>query len=139
MTIQEVELNQLLVERRIWQMMTEQVPFGPLGPLYLGLWLADPFSNPSAEVSGGGYQRELISWVATGNTWENSNSITWTATSAWGNIDHYVFLDQPTLGNIIFVWIANNTDVIGEGDVLFVDAGDISISYRGTQYPAPSQ
>lgn len=138
MTVQEVELNQLLFERRVWQMLTEQVPFGPLGPVYLALWTQTP-TIASAEVAQPEYSRKKIEWVVTGDTWENSNTLQWDATSAWGDIDNYVFTDAPTFGNILFVWIAGNSDTIGDGDRLLIAPGDISISLQGTQYPSPAQ
>jgi hypothetical protein len=139
-TIQEVELHSVVLEKRIWQMMTEQVPFGPLGPLYLALWTQNPATFPSAEVVGTGYERKLIQWRVKGtDEWENSNTIQWDAGSAWGDIDYYVFCDAATFGNILFVWIAGNSDTIGSGDSVMINPGDIAVSLQGTNYPAPAQ
>jgi hypothetical protein len=90
------------------------------------------------------YARQQVTFAAVGadpiTGFTNTSSHLWTATSGpWGNINYYVFLTAQTFGSIMFVWTAISTDTLSTGESLQILPGDLNVSLRGTDYPAPSQ
>jgi hypothetical protein len=109
--------------------------------LYLGLLLAvsdleQPFAS---EVSGLGYQRQLITDInnplnnkfsrTSTNAIINTNDITFNpAQESWGQITHVGIYDSSTGGNCLFIGELEYPRPVANTDVVVFLAGDLSIT-----------
>lgn len=97
---------------------------------YIGLYTAAPGeAGGGTEVSGGSYVRESVTFTVSGDTASNDATIEFTAaTAAWGTITHVAVLDAVSGGGIIAYAALDVTKVIGIGDILRFNAGDIDVT-----------
>lgn len=104
--------------------------------IQIGLFTADPTDTGSltAEVSGGGYARQTITFSATGDTASNSATFEFpVATADWGSISH-VGIFENGVDTMLFhpplVDDADNpiTKTVSKGDALRFQAGEITVT-----------
>jgi hypothetical protein len=100
--------------------------------VYSGLFTADPTDTGSqaAEVSGGSYARQSITWgtIASGSV-SNSGAITFrVASGAWGTITHTAILDALTTGNMLYKGALGTPKTVGIGDQVSFAIGALTVS-----------
>ena len=100
--------------------------------VYSGLFTADPTDTGSqaAEVSGGAYARQAISWgtISSGSV-SNSGAITFpVATAPWGTITHTAILDALTTGNMLYKGALGTAKTVGTGDQVSFAIGALTVS-----------
>lgn len=99
---------------------------------YLALFTADPTETGSlvAEVTGGSYARQAITWGAEANgTVTNSADIAFpAATAAWGTITHVAIMDASVAGNALYVGALTASKNVANTDQFKVLAGQLSVS-----------
>lgn len=105
--------------------------------VYVSLHTADPTKTGSvaAEVSGGGYVREAVTFgaIATNGTGDTSTEetknalIDWvTASAAWGTITHVGIHDASTgAGNMLAFGPLATQKIVGIGDTFSIPANDL--------------
>ena len=101
--------------------------------IYLGLYTADTgleANTPSAEVSGGSYAREAVTFAAasSGSAATNATVTFTTATANWGTITHVAVMDASTAGNVLFYGAVTTSKTIESGDTFQVSSGNLTIS-----------
>jgi hypothetical protein len=104
--------------------------------IYIGASTADPTDNASglAEPAGGSYARKNFNtWnIAANKATSNNGDITFvTATGSWGTISHLVISDHLSevgVANIIFHGALGSSAIIGNGDTLKFNNGDLDIA-----------
>lgn len=93
-------------------------------------------NNPTAEVSGGGYARQVAGLSpASGGASSNAADIIFpTATADWGTITHVALVDHPTNTNWgtnvnVFMWSALDTaKTVNAGDTFKINAGNLNVT-----------
>jgi hypothetical protein len=103
------------------------------GTRYLGLYTASTgleSNSPSAEVSGGSYARQAVTFAAASSGTSATNAtVTFPAASAnWGTITHVAVLDASTSGNVLFWGAVTTSKTIETGDTFQVSSGNLTIS-----------
>jgi len=112
--------------------------FTPPATVYVALFTSSSgleSNNPTAEVSGGAYARQVCALdAASGGVSANTSDITFPiATADWGTVTHIAIVDHltnTTWGtNVnVLMWAALDTArIVLEGDRLKFDAGEIDI------------
>lgn len=98
--------------------------------LYLSLHTANPDEDGSgAEVSGGGYARQTITFTTSGNTTSSSAAVEFpTATANYGTVTHVGVYDASSAGNLLAYAALTSSKTIETGDVFRVPTGDLDIS-----------
>lgn len=98
--------------------------------LYLSLHTANPDEDGSgAEVSGGGYVRQTITFTTSGNTTSSSAAVEFpTATANYGTVTHVGVYDASSSGNLLAYAALTSSKTIETGDVFRVPTGDLDIS-----------
>lgn len=99
--------------------------------VYAALYTDDPGEDDSGtEATGGSYAREAVTFGAPANgVCANSGIVTFTtATAAWGTITHFQILDAVTAGNPLFHGQLENSVVVGIGDTVRFQIGDLEIT-----------
>ena len=98
--------------------------------LYLSLHTANPDEDGSgAEVSGGGYVRQTITFTTSGNTTSSSAAVEFpTATANYGPVTHVGVYDASSSGNLLAYAALTSSKTIETGDVFRVPTGDLDIS-----------
>jgi hypothetical protein len=100
---------------------------------YLALFTANTgleSNSPSAEVSGGSYARQAITFAAASSGASASNAtVTFPAASAsWGTITHIAVMDASSSGNVLFWGAVTTSKTIDSGDTFQVTSGNLTIS-----------
>lgn len=103
------------------------------GTRYLGLYTASTgleSNSPSAEVSGGSYARQAVTFAAasSGTSATNATVTFPAATANWGTITHVAVLDASTSGNVLFWGAVTTSKTIETGDTFQVSSGNLTIS-----------
>lgn len=100
---------------------------------YLALFTADTgleTNSPSAEVSGGSYARQTVTFAAasSGTSATNATVTFPAATGNWGTITHVAVMDASTSGNVLFYGAVTTSKTIETGDTFQVTSGNLTIS-----------
>ena len=103
------------------------------GTRYLGLFTAVTgleTNTPSAEVSGGSYARQAVTFAAasSGTSATNATVTFPAATANWGTITHVAVMDASTSGNVLFWGAVTTSKTIENGDTFQVSSGNLTIS-----------
>lgn len=87
-------------------------------------------NTPSAEVAGGSYARQAITFgAASGGTSANNATVTFPAATAnWGEITHVAVMDASTSGNVLFWGAVTTSKTIETGDTFQVSSGNLTVS-----------
>jgi len=99
--------------------------------VYVGLFTTDPTdANVGTEVTGGSYARESASFAAPSNGSSTTDAdITFpTATGDWGTVTHFGIYDAATTGNLLYHGVLNNSKTIQTGDILKIEAGNLTVT-----------
>lgn len=99
--------------------------------VYLGLATATfADDNSGTELSGNGYARQAITCsAASGGSITNSSAISFpTATGSWGDVAFFGVFDASSSGNLLFHGALTSSKTIASGDVLKIDASNLTIS-----------
>lgn len=101
--------------------------------LYVGLYTANTgleTNSPSAEVSGGSYARQSITFdAASGGSADSAATVTFPAATAnWGTITHVAVTDASSAGNVLFYGAVTSSKTIETGDTFQISAGNLTIS-----------
>lgn len=100
---------------------------------FLGLYTASTgleTNSPSAEVSGGSYARQAVTFAAasSGSSATNATVTFPAATATWGTITHVAVLDASSAGNVLFWGAVTTSKLIESGDTFQVTSGNLTIS-----------
>lgn len=100
---------------------------------YLGLFTASTgleSNSPSAEVSGGSYARQTVTFAAasSGQSATNATVTFPTASGNWGTISHVAVMDASTGGNVLFWGAVTTSKTIETGDTFQVTSGNLTVS-----------
>lgn len=100
---------------------------------YIGLFTADTgleANTPSAEVSGGSYARQTVTFAAasSGSSATNATVTFPAATANWGTITHVAVMDAATSGNVLFWGAVTTSKTIETGDTFQITSGNLTIS-----------
>lgn len=99
---------------------------------HLGLFTADPTETGSlaAEVSGGSYARQSITWgAAAGGVKSNSADCDFgTATAPWGVVSHWGICTALTAGSMLVYGALDSTADVQTNDTFKITAGNLSIT-----------
>ena len=99
--------------------------------VYLGLSTGSMNDdNSGTELSGSGYARQAITFAAaaSGSIASNAAAGFPAATGSWGSVSHWAIYDASTSGNQLFHGSFATAKTIATGDILKVDAGDLTIT-----------
>ena len=104
--------------------------YTPAGTLYLSAHTANPDEDASgAEVSGGAYARQTVTFSVSGNVASTSADVEYaTATAAYGTVTHVAVWDASTGGNMLAYAALTSSKDIETGDAFRVSSGDFTIS-----------
>ncbi len=96
---------------------------------YLALYTSDPEDdNSGAEVTGGGYARELITFdPAVDGVAANNIPLNFAATGDWGEVTHFGIFDALEDGNLLIRAPFEFSRTILTDDELTLRVGDIEI------------
>lgn len=106
------------------------VSYTPPQAIYMALYTSNPGDDDTgSEVSGNGYERQLVSFSAASNRKiQNSNQVEFPeATGPWGTITHFGLKDAKTGGNLLFYGELSAPVTIGQGQQLIFRVGDIVV------------
>lgn len=81
------------------------IPFDPPPAVYVALYTAAPdVSGGGIEVSGGSYERQLALFTApvNGQVMTTADILFPVASSLWGTITSFGFLDASSAGNVLY-------------------------------------
>lgn len=100
--------------------------------VFAGLFTADPgeAGSQAAEVSGGSYARQSITWgtISAGSV-ANSSAVTFpVATAPWGTITHVGILDLVSAGNMLYKGALGTSKTVGTGDQVSFAIGALTVS-----------
>lgn len=100
---------------------------------YLALFTASTgleTNSPSAEISGGSYARQAVTFAAASSGSSATNAtVTFPAASAnWGTITHVAIMDAASSGNVLFWGAVTTSKTIESGDTFQVTSGNLTIS-----------
>lgn len=97
---------------------------------YIGLFTSDPGeASGGAEVSGGGYAREPVSFAVAGDRASNAAAIEWpVAVSNWGEVTHIAVCDALTGGVQIAHASVDVSKEVSIGDVFRISAGSLELT-----------
>ena len=105
------------------------------GQLYLALYKTNPTdADTGAEVVGGGYVRQLITFTAPTQqsdkaTTGNATRIEFpTATAPWGEIAYFGIRDSRDGGNLLVHGAFNKPTNIVEGNKFILDSGYLTVT-----------
>lgn len=119
------------LENKIIDHVLRATAFASPATVYLALFTAAPSdAGGGTEVSGGGYARQAVTFVApTNGATDNSEAVTFPAATAnWGTISHWAIFDAASAGNML-IWGAWTTaKAINSGDTAKVNVGDLDIT-----------
>jgi len=118
-------------ENKVAEHLLRNVAYTSPTAVYVGLYTSDPGEDDSGvEATGGSYAREAVTFGAAVNgVCANSGIVTFTtATAAWGTITHFQILDAVRSGNPLFHGALENSVVVGVGDTVRFQIGDLEIT-----------
>lgn len=100
---------------------------------YLALFTANTgleTNSPSAEISGGSYARQAVTFAAAsaGSSATNATVTFPAATANWGTITHVAIMDSVSAGNVLFWGAVTTSKNIESGDTFQVTSGNLTIS-----------
>lgn len=100
------------------------------GSLYLALFTTAPTdAGGGTEVSGGGYNRQAVSFgAASGGLSASTNTQVFGATADWGVVSHAAIFDAASGGNLIWHGAQAAARSVGNGDTLTYPAGAVTVS-----------
>lgn len=94
--------------------------------VFAGLFTADPgeAGSQAAEVSGGSYARQSITWgtISAGSVANSS------AAAPWGTITHVGILDLVSAGNMLYKGALGTSKTVGTGDQVSFAIGALTVS-----------
>jgi hypothetical protein len=100
--------------------------------VYVGLFTSSPTDAASgAEVSGGSYVRQAITFgtAASNGSISNTATVTFpTATGNWGTISHIGIYDALTSGNLLYWGAVTQSKIITSGDTFSITTGNLTIT-----------
>lgn len=99
--------------------------------VYLGLSVASIGDDASGtELSGNGYVRQAISFAsASSGSASTDATVTFpTATGSWGSIGYWSVWDASSSGNLLMHGAFTTAKTVGDGDILRVNSGDLTIT-----------
>lgn len=121
------------LENKIAEHVLRNVAYTSPTTVYVALYTSDPGEDDSgAEASGGSYAREAATFGAAVNgVCANSGAVTFTtATAAWGTASHFQILDAVSGGNPLYHGQLENSVVVGIGDIVRYQIGDLEITHK---------
>lgn len=121
------------LENKLLDHVLTATSYSAPGTRYLGLYTANTgleSNSPSAEVSGGSYARQAVTFAAasSGTSATNATVTFPAATANWGTITHVAVLDASTSGNVLFWGAVTTSKTIETGDTFQVSSGNLTIS-----------
>ena len=99
--------------------------------VYVALYTSDPtVSDTGAEVSGGGYARQPITFIAPvlGVTSDGVSTTFPVSTVAWGTIAYFGIKDSVTAGNLLYFGALTTPRTLASGDTITIPVSNISIT-----------
>ena len=86
--------------------------------------------NSGTELSGSAYTRKTIAFAAASSASAATNAtVTFpTATGSWGAVSHWGIYDASTSGNLLIHGAFAASKTIGNGDVLRINSGDLTVT-----------
>lgn len=99
--------------------------------IYLGLSVASMAEDASGtELSGSSYARQAITFAAaSGGSSASNATVTFpTATGSWGTVAYWSIWDAASSGNMMLHGAFSASKVIGTGDILRVNSGDVTVT-----------
>ena len=99
--------------------------------IYLGLSVASMAEDASGtELSGSAYARQAITFAAaSGGSSASNATVTFpTATGSWGTVAYWSIWDAASSGNMMLHGAFSASKVIGTGDILRVNSGDVTVT-----------
>ena len=99
--------------------------------VYVALFTTDPTdAGTGTQVTGGSYARQAASFAAPSDGASTTNAdITFpTATANWGTVTHFGLYDAITGGNLLYHGARNNSKNIQTGDILQIEAGNLTVT-----------
>ena len=99
--------------------------------IYLGLSVASMAEDGSGtELSGSAYARQAITFAAaSGGSSASNATVTFpTATGSWGTVAYWSIWDAASSGNMMLHGAFSASKVIGTGDILRVNSGDVTVT-----------
>jgi len=86
--------------------------------------------NSGTELSGSAYTRKTIAFAAASSASAATNAtVTFpTATGSWGAVSHWGIFDASTSGNLLIHGAFAAAKTIGNGDVLRINSGDLTVT-----------
>jgi hypothetical protein len=99
--------------------------------IYLGLSVASMAEDASGtELSGNAYARQAITFAAaSGGSSASNATVTFpTATGSWGTVAYWSIWDAASSGNMMLHGAFSASKVIGTGDILRVNSGDVTVT-----------
>lgn len=107
------------------------VPYAPPATRYVSLHTASPGESgtPSAEVTGGQYQRALAQFsaaAANGST-SNSNTLAFAGMPA-ATVTHVAIYDAPTGGNLLYYGALTAPVAVTAGGTFVINAGGLTVT-----------
>lgn len=122
------------LEEKILNMVFRNVAYTRPSAVYLALYTSDPTeTDTGTEVSGGGYQRQLITFAAptqvgTEARITNSADIQFPiATAGWGTITHIGIRSAATGGDLLYYGPVSNPRSILANDQIKFLAGELTL------------
>ena len=99
--------------------------------VYLGLSVASMGDDASGtELSGSGYARQSISFASasSGSASTDATVTSPTATGSWGSVGYWSLWDASSGGNMLMHGAFTTAKTVGNGDILRVNSGDLTIT-----------
>lgn len=100
----------------------------PPATVYVALYIVSPgVGGGGTEVSGGSYARQLVTFAApsNGSTASDIEVLFPIATSNWGTIVAFAFLDAPSGGNMLYFSTLSTPRVVAVSDQVRFPAGQL--------------
>jgi hypothetical protein len=120
------------LEDKLVNHVLRNAAYTPAATIYVGLYTSDPTdANIGAEVSGGAYIRQAVTFNASANgVTANSATVTFpVATASWGTVSHLGILDASTIGNLLLYGALNVARTISIDNQLVFLAGEITVTF----------
>jgi len=99
--------------------------------VYVALFTTDPTdAGTGTQVSGGSYARQSATFAAPSDGASTTSAdITFpTATGDWGTVSYFGIYDASTSGNLLYHGALNNSKTIQTGDILKIEAGNLTVT-----------
>jgi hypothetical protein len=127
------------LENKIIDHILRNQAFSPPTTVYVALFTAVTgleANNPTAEVSGGSYARQSVTFsAASGGATSNTANITFpTATGSWGTVSHIALVDHASntsWGSDVNVLMWTQLDAskaIDTDDIFQINTGDLDVT-----------